>query len=68
MFDFFIGAYLLITLAVFCFVAATSEKPYGRGTTGEANFEAAIFSTIMWPGFVLILALMWLKIALGDDQ
>lgn len=54
--DIFMTAYLLTTFLVFCIAAATSKKPYGRGTTGEADFEAATFAAIMWPLLAIILA------------
>lgn len=57
--DLLMGAYLLITFGVFCFVAATSDKPCGRGTTGDADFEAATFIAIMWPLLTIILAMVF---------
>lgn len=63
------GGYLLLTLLVFCVVAATSKRPYGRGTTGEADFEAAIFFALLWPVLAFILAAAYIySIAEGKDD
>ena len=55
--DWLFIAHLVVSVVIFFAVLLMSEKPYGRGTTGKPDFEAAFFLAIVWPGILLLLAL-----------
>ncbi len=54
-------AYLLITAFAFVVTLFTAERTYGRGVEPGICWEQAFIMAIIWPLFVVLLALIGVK-------
>lgn len=50
--------YWTVAAIVFAVCFVTSDRAYGRGSTGEPDFEFSFFMALLWPLFAFVAAVL----------